>query len=150
MRRYDVESETNRDYRPLVLSITVALAYFVFHLTAIVSTFTLDGACLYTFWTPFTSWWKNPYWLIVLIVFGLGLLAATMLIDGIRRRRTLRWVTGGIIILLLAFWGFGLRGLWEAKEYERGNLSADEWFKDNEAASFMVKMGYVHVCSSAT
>ena len=150
MKHHQAEPETNRVYWPILLSITVALTYFVFHLVAIVSTYTLDGACLYTFWTPFISWWKNPYWLVVIIVVGLGILAVTMLFDGIRRHQVLRWFTGGFVLLLLAFWGFGLRGLWDAMEYERGNLSADEWFRDKEAVSFAVGMGGMHECRAAT
>ena len=133
----------------LVLSIVVF--YLLFQTIVIFSsTAGLEGQCLYTFWTPNSEWWKNPFWLVVTIVLGLLALSAFMAIEGLGSSNRSKLVAGSASALVLGLWLYGLNGLWDAMLFEKGELSAEEWYQHEDGPRGLALLEEEHVCTPDT
>ena len=147
MASTDTESLPARsiDLRSVLLAISIVLFYFLFQLIVIFTSIVgLDGACLYSFWLPEINWWQNPFWLVVAIVCGLLLLSLFLLVDGLSNRTPSRVVVGLTAVALLGLWLNSLNWLWDAMLYEKGEISADQWFIAQERPALL--MDEPHIC----
>lgn len=104
---------------------------------------------MYAFWAPSADWLQNPFWYVVSIVAGLALLTTHQFVVGLVKHSPYYWFTAAFFLVFLGFWASGLYDLWNAMLYERGILSADEWFRDMEKVSFAMRQGIVHECDPA-
>lgn len=114
----------------LLFTTIAAISYFFFLFLLIFTAVTLDGHCLYTFWLKYTHVPFSPYWLTVVTVSILCLWAFGAFLHALLRRPL---QIGRIIYFAVAFvivggWLYDLHGFWNAMQYERNELSAEQFF----------------------
>ena len=131
----------------MLLSILVATFYFCFQVLLIFTIVHLDGDCLHSVWlndettiTPFTATLST---VIPLMIFGTSI--------GIKRIAEQTNLFSNVayylsFFVVLSLWLNGLFGLWQTFEYEKGNLSPQEYYSSNPyALSYLEKYG-VNTC----
>jgi hypothetical protein len=123
----------------LLLTVVVLVCYLLFWLLFVNSAITLDGACLYTFWLPDKDQISSPYWLVAFLVTALLIWAVVGFFACVRCPGEKRWVAIYYVVVaaILAWWAYNLIGLWEAMQYERGEISAAQYFGDNVNPEWM-------------
>jgi hypothetical protein len=134
-----------------MLILSIVIFYFLYQLIFISSAVTgRVGSCIYEFWTPHQEWWRNPYWLVVAIVSGLLLLSTVLAIEGIARKDWTKVASGSLACVVLTLWLYGLSGLWNAMQFEKGEIPAEVWYENERGAFGMALLEKEHVCKPAT
>lgn len=141
-------SQGDSYYQAITLVTLTVAGWLAFFLVAINTSMYGGGQCLHTSWLPEGSPWLSPYWLFVALVSGLSLFSIALLIDGIASGNRVNQVVGVSAALVLAIWLFGLNGLWRAMQYERGELSAEEWFSSRilDDRDWYRELGFFQPC----
>lgn len=117
----------------VLLTTVVAIIYFIFLYLVIHTAATLEGGCFYTFWLPYVDELFTPYWIFVGIVVLLLLWALSDLVWSLVSKTKRNWLNLGyyaIAVFVIGYWLYDLNGIWTAMQYERGEISAEEYYGD--------------------
>ncbi len=100
-----------------------------------------EGQCLHTFWLGSETYF-NPFFITVVsvvlfFVFGLVKLAMSLFRANLRKGSVVFY---SFICIVLGVWLHGLYGLWQTFEYEKGNLSAQEYYSEDMIRLFSVEI----------
>ena len=140
IRKINKISEKFRGYPEgeFLLTIVAAISYLLFQFLLMYSATTIDGKCLYTFWLPYQNDYFSPYWLSVVLVSVLVIWASTGLLVTILKNKRKWWRICYFCVatFVLGWWLYDMSGFWQAMQYERGLISAEQYYKDFPIAKF--------------
>lgn len=128
-------------HEALLLATFVAISYFLFQLLLIFSAVSLDS-CLYEFWSPHGPSLISLHGLFLLLVSLFLLWSAVWCVRAYKIRNlsplihSAAFGTAAVGILLL--WLRALLHMHRAFAYERGELSAELWFTDQQLFTLQV------------
>ena len=117
----------------VLLTTVTAIIYFIFLYLLINTAATLESGCFYTFWLPSVDELFSPYWIFVAIVVLLLLWALKGLVWNLVSTTKRNWLNLGyyaIAVFVIGYWLYDLNGFWTTMQYERGEISADEYYGD--------------------
>ena len=130
----------------LLLSFVVAALYFFFQVLVIYSALQLNGACMHSMWLN-ESVLIPPFWVFtvsVLLIFAYGLVIG---FKNFKHRKfgLKEWSFYLTFVVVVILWLKSLHGMWVTFEYEKGNLTANQYYSERQA--FYIGPGFQsHSC----
>ena len=117
------------DYAALLVIATIVTMH-VFQLIVIFTTINLDGACMYTFWTPSLRPEVSPYWMFVGTAVLISIVVAVWLVDELSNpdvNKPYVVAVGCVLFVALGFWFWRLYSFWHLFLFEANLQKAEYW-----------------------
>ena len=132
----------------LIIGFTCLAFGYLFKLLVVYIVVTGQGECLHSFWLGSDKYF-NPYMITVVCVSAFmvfGLLKTWLTIKTPKEsRNNLVFYLG--LCIVMAVWLYILNGMWQAFEYEKGNIAAEQYYSDNlKQFIYIWEMETLHVC----